>query len=84
MQALLKGNGEPAVALDPPEIWAGMLPPEEVKAFYDTLPGYSFDLDKAKAELAQSTHAERLRHLGARLDRRSLHGQHHAERRRRT
>ena len=53
--ALLKGNGEPAVALDPPEIWAGVQPVEAVKAFYDTLPGYSFDLDKAKAELAQST-----------------------------
>jgi peptide/nickel transport system substrate-binding protein len=57
VQALLKGNGEPATALNPPEMWAGVLPLDDVKAFYGTLPGYSFDLDKAKAELAQSAHA---------------------------
>ena len=80
VQALLKGNGEPATALNPPEMWAGVLPLDEVKAFYATLPGYQFDLEKAKAELAQSAHAGRLRDHGARLDRRSLHGQHPAER----
>jgi len=53
--ALLKGYGETAVALDPPAIWAGVAPAEAARAFYDTLPGYGFDLDKAKAELAQST-----------------------------
>src|SRR5262249_23564916 len=57
VMALLKGNGETAVALDPPEIWAPLAPTEAVKAFYDTLPGYGFDLDKAKAELAQSAYA---------------------------
>jgi peptide/nickel transport system substrate-binding protein len=54
--ALLKGNGEPAAALDPPEIWAGVQPAAAVKDFYDTIPGYAFDLEKAKAELAQSSH----------------------------
>jgi peptide/nickel transport system substrate-binding protein len=57
VQALLKGNGEPATALNPPEMWSGTLPLDEVKAFYGTLPGYAFDLEKAKAELAQSAHA---------------------------
>jgi peptide/nickel transport system substrate-binding protein len=52
---LLKDYGETAVALDPPAIWAGIAPAEAARAFYDTLPGYGFDLDKAKAELAQST-----------------------------
>jgi peptide/nickel transport system substrate-binding protein len=58
VQALLKGNGEPATALNPPEMWAGVLPLDDVKAFYATLPGYQFDIEKAKAELAQSAHAE--------------------------
>jgi peptide/nickel transport system substrate-binding protein len=58
VQALLKGNGEPATALNPPEMWAGVLSLDEVKAFYATLPSYSFDLEKAKAELAQSAHAD--------------------------
>ncbi len=40
VQALLKGNGEPATALNPPEMWSGVLPLDEVKAFYGTLPGY--------------------------------------------
>jgi peptide/nickel transport system substrate-binding protein len=57
VQALLKGNGDPATALNPPEMWAGVLSLDEVKAFYATLPSYSFDLEKAKAELAQSAHA---------------------------
>lgn len=57
VQALLKGNGEAATALNPPEMWAGVLPLDEVKAFYATLPGYQFDIEKAKAELAQSAHA---------------------------
>jgi peptide/nickel transport system substrate-binding protein len=57
VQAVLKGNGEAATALNPPEMWAGVLPLDEVKAFYATLPTYSFDLEKAKAELAQSAHA---------------------------
>ena len=58
VQALLKGNGEAATALNPPEMWAGVLPLDEVKAFYATLPGYEFDLEKAKAELAQSAHPD--------------------------
>ena len=57
VKALLKGNGEAATALNPPEMWSGVMAPDEVRAFYKTLPGYAFDLEKAKAELAQSGHA---------------------------
>lgn len=56
VKALLKGNGEAATALNPPEMWAGVMPPDEARSFYGTLPGYAFDLEKAKAELAQSGH----------------------------
>jgi peptide/nickel transport system substrate-binding protein len=55
--ALLKGYGEAATALNPPEMWAGVVAADEVRAFYATLPSYPFDLEKAKAELAQSAHA---------------------------
>ena len=58
VNALLKGNGEPLYALNPPEMWSGVLTIEEVRAFYDTLPKYEFDLEKAKAELAQSAHPD--------------------------
>ena len=80
VQALLKGNGEPATALNPPEMWAGVLPLDEVKAFYGTLPGYAFDLEKAKAELAQSAHAGGFDVTDPGFDSRPLHGQHPAER----
>ncbi|MEK1890370.1 MAG: ABC transporter substrate-binding protein [Phyllobacterium sp.] len=58
VKALLKGNGEAATALNPPEMWSGVLPSDEVRAFYATLPTYPFDLNKAKAELAQSSHPD--------------------------
>lgn len=58
VKALLKGNGEAASALNPPEMWSGVLPAEEVRAFYATLPSYPFDLEKAKAELKQSSHPD--------------------------
>ncbi|MFO1057979.1 MAG: ABC transporter substrate-binding protein [Dongiaceae bacterium] len=58
VKALLKGNGEAATALNPPEIWAGVLPADQVRAFYATLPSYGFDLAKAKAELKQSKHPD--------------------------
>jgi peptide/nickel transport system substrate-binding protein len=58
VKALLKGNGEPASALNPPEMWSGILPSDQVKAFYATLPTYPFDLEKAKAELKQSAHPD--------------------------
>lgn len=50
VSALLGGNGEAAVAINPPGMWAGVLAEEEVRAFYDTLTPYAFDLGKAAAE----------------------------------
>lgn len=50
VSALLAGNGAVARAINPPGMWAGVLPTDEVTAFYDTLDQYAFDLDKAKAE----------------------------------
>lgn len=58
VNALLKGNGEAATALNPPEMWSGIMTADEARAFYATLPGYEFDLEKAKAELAQSQHPD--------------------------
>jgi peptide/nickel transport system substrate-binding protein len=58
VKALLKGNGQAATALNPPEIWSGVLSPDEVKTFYGSLPAYGFDLAKAKEELAQSAHKD--------------------------
>jgi peptide/nickel transport system substrate-binding protein len=58
VKALLKGNGEAATALNPPEMWSGVLSADEVRSFYATLPSYPFDLEKAKAELKQSSHPD--------------------------
>lgn len=58
VNALLQGNGEVLPALNPVEMWSGVLTPDEVRAFYATLPDYAFDMEKAKAELDQSAHAK--------------------------
>ena len=50
VSALLAGNGDVATAINPPEMWAGIKPAEEVSAFYDTLDQYEFDLEKAAEE----------------------------------
>src|SRR5262249_53355204 len=56
VKALLKGNGEAAPALNPPEMWAGVLPAGHVRACYATWRSYGFDLEQAKAALKQSKH----------------------------
>jgi peptide/nickel transport system substrate-binding protein len=58
VQALLKGNGDPAWVIDSPEMWAGVLPADDVKTFYGTLNNFGFDLEKAKAELKMSKHPD--------------------------
>ncbi len=55
VQGVLKGKGSPAVAINPPGMWAGVLSEDEVNSFYGTLPPSTFDLDAAAAELAQSS-----------------------------
>lgn len=58
VKALLKGNGEAAVALNPPGMWAGVLSDDEVRAFYATLDDHAFDLEAAKAGFAGSSAAD--------------------------
>lgn len=54
--ALLPGAGEPATSLIPRAQWAGLqLPDERVQEIYDSVAMYEFDMDMARAELAQSS-----------------------------
>lgn len=55
VQAVLNGKGAPALAINPPGIWTGVLDEAAVSEFYGTIPTYGFDLDAARAELAQSS-----------------------------
>lgn len=51
---VLGGRAEVAKSVVPPAQWGGLLSEDEVKALYDELPDYPFDLELAKKELAQS------------------------------
>jgi peptide/nickel transport system substrate-binding protein len=55
VQGVLNGKGAPALAINPPGIWGGVLDEAAVNAFYETIPTYAFDLDAARDELAQSS-----------------------------
>jgi peptide/nickel transport system substrate-binding protein len=55
VQGLLKGRAEPATSLVPPGQWGNLLSKDEIDSLYASLPQYEYDLDKAKAELAQSS-----------------------------
>jgi peptide/nickel transport system substrate-binding protein len=59
-EGLLKGRAEPATSLVAPGQWANLLPQAEIDRIYAGLPRYEFDLDKARAELAQSSHPKGL------------------------
>lgn len=52
--AVYSNTGTVANTLDDPTTLTGILSPAEVKKSYAAIPSYSFDLAKAKAELAQS------------------------------
>ena len=54
VQAVLNGKGAAALAINPPGIWSGVLDEASVNEFYGTIPTYQFDLEAARAELAQS------------------------------
>ena len=58
VNAILKGNGAPLDALNPPGMWSGVLTPEEVAEFYGSIPSYEFDMEKAAEELAQSAYPD--------------------------
>jgi peptide/nickel transport system substrate-binding protein len=53
--SILHGYGQPSNAIVPPGQWGGVLDPAGRKALYASIPTYAYDLDKAKAELAQSS-----------------------------
>jgi peptide/nickel transport system substrate-binding protein len=56
VSSVLHGYGTAASALPSPDQWVGMLRRDQVDKFYGSLPEYrnTFDLSKAKQELAQS------------------------------
>lgn len=54
VQSVLRGYGEPAVALAPPEQWGELMSPGDVREFYASLPQFEYDLEQARAELEQS------------------------------
>ncbi len=58
VRAVLRGYGEPAVTMTPPEQWAGLIPDRAVRRLYATLPQYRFNLQRAKAELALSKYKD--------------------------
>jgi len=53
-QAVFKGYAQPANAMVPPEGWANLLSKQAITQIFATFPQYSFDMSKARAELAQS------------------------------
>lgn len=55
VSAILGGYGVPASSYVPAEMFAGLLPEDEITAFYESLPAYEFDMKAAKAELAKSS-----------------------------
>jgi peptide/nickel transport system substrate-binding protein len=58
VNALLTGNGEALAAVNPPEMWAGVLSASEAREFYSELPEYDFSLELAAEELAKSAHPD--------------------------
>ncbi len=55
VNALLQGRGEPATTINPPGMWAGVQEEDEVRAAYENLMAYPFDMEAAASELAQSS-----------------------------
>jgi peptide/nickel transport system substrate-binding protein len=54
VKAVLRGYGQPAPTMPPPQQWGDLMSQSKVKALYKSLPQYTFNMAKAKAELAQS------------------------------
>jgi peptide/nickel transport system substrate-binding protein len=54
VKAILRGYGQPAPVMPPPEQWGDVASQTYVAKLYKSFPTYSFSLAKAKAELAKS------------------------------
>ena len=55
IDSILHGYGQPSNGIVPPGQWGSVLDPAGRKKLYASIPSYTYDLDKAKAELAQSS-----------------------------
>ena len=55
INAVLKGQGEKGTTEAPPDSWTPVSSGDSARSFYATLPQYEFDMEKAAAELAQSS-----------------------------
>jgi peptide/nickel transport system substrate-binding protein len=51
---LLKGHGQVANSISPPSQWVGLASKSEISSIFGKLPKYTYNMDKAKQELAQS------------------------------
>jgi peptide/nickel transport system substrate-binding protein len=54
VRAVLRGYGQPAPVMPPPQQWGDVAPQSYVTKLYKTFPKYSFSIAKARAELAKS------------------------------
>jgi peptide/nickel transport system substrate-binding protein len=54
IEAVMGGNAGKATTMVPPAQWVNLLSSDEVTELYSSLPTYPYDIEKAKAELAQS------------------------------
>ncbi|MGB2711965.1 MAG: ABC transporter substrate-binding protein, partial [Conexibacter sp.] len=54
VQALYRGHAEASSSIVPRTLWAGIVSDAQIDELYSGLAGGDFDLDEAKAELAQS------------------------------
>ncbi|MFC3236170.1 ABC transporter substrate-binding protein [Streptomyces nitrosporeus] len=57
-RGILHGKADVASTLVSPDMWGDLLSAGEVREAYDALPGWDFDLDLARAELAKSAHKD--------------------------
>lgn len=58
VDAFLRGAGAASNAIPPPAQWANLASEETARDLYESLPSYRFDLDRARAELAASSHPD--------------------------
>ncbi len=56
VKAVLRGYGQPAPTMPPPQQWGDLMSQAKVQAFYASLPHYTYNLAKAKAQLAASAY----------------------------
>jgi peptide/nickel transport system substrate-binding protein len=56
VNAVLRGYGQTAPTMPPPQQWGDLMSQAKVAALYNSLPHYTFSLAKAKAELTASAY----------------------------